>query len=177
VASSGPGLPAWSGSGGDGYLRASHADRERAVDVLKAGYAEGRLSKDEYDVRADRAFAARTLADLDAITADLPGGRMVAPSWPPGAAWPAGAGRPPAPARTNQLAIGALVCGVGQLFLGPLATIPAIVLGHMARREIRRTGEDGMGLATVGLVLGWAGAAILMLIAFLAMAVIAVAHN
>jgi Domain of unknown function (DUF1707)/Domain of unknown function (DUF4190) len=165
TASSGHGIPAWSGSGGDGYLRASTADRECAVEVLKTGYAEGRLTKDEYDARAGQAFAARTLADLDAVTADLPGGRPAAPAWPPAAV------------RTNQLAVGALVCGVGQLFLGPLATIPAIVLGHMARREIRRTGEDGMGLATIGLVLGWAGAALLMLIAFLAVAVIAVAHT
>ena len=57
----------WVGTGDDGavgvrdsrlgrrrYLRASTADRERAVDVLKAGFAEGRLTKDEYDGRAGR---------------------------------------------------------------------------------------------------------------------------
>jgi hypothetical protein len=33
--------------------------------------------------------------------------------------------------------------------------IPAVVLGHMARAEIRRTGEQGDGLAVAGLVLGW----------------------
>jgi hypothetical protein len=66
------------------------------------------------------------------------------------------------PARTNPLAIASLVCGIGQPFTGFLSTIPAIVLGHMARREIRRTGEDGKGLATVGLVLGWTGFAMLV---------------
>jgi hypothetical protein len=147
TARSGYGIPA----GGEAYLRASTADRERAIDLLKAGYAEGRLTKDEYDARAGRAFAARTLGELAVVTADLPGGHPGAPAWPS------------APARTNPLAVGALACGVGQLFLGPLATVPAVVLGHMARREIRRTGEDGMGLATAGLVLGWTGAALVVL--------------
>lgn len=56
--------------------------------------------------------------------------------------------------RTNSLAIAALVCGVVE-FVVPLAFIAAIVLGHKARRQIRRTGEDGYGLATAGLVLGY----------------------
>jgi hypothetical protein len=58
-------------------------------------------------------------------------------------------------------------CGVGQFMVGPLATIPAIVFGHLARSQIRRTGEQGAGLALVGLVLGW-GAVILGVIALLA---------
>jgi Domain of unknown function (DUF4190)/Domain of unknown function (DUF1707) len=145
---SGLGIPA----GGNAYLLASSADRDRAVDVLKAGYAEGRLSKGEYDSRASQALAARTLGDLARVTADLPGGHLAQPVWPVAAA----------PARTNPLAIASLVCGIGQPFTGMLSTIPAIVLGHMARREIRRTGEDGTGLATVGLVLGWTGFAVLV---------------
>jgi hypothetical protein len=145
---SGLGIPA----GGNAYLRASSADRDRAVDVLKAGYAEGRLTKDEYDSRADQALSARTLGDLARVTADLPGGHLAQPAWPAAAM----------PARTNPLAIASLVCGIGQPFTGFLSTIPAIVLGHMARREIRRTGEDGKGLATVGLVLGWTGFAVLV---------------
>jgi hypothetical protein len=39
---------------------------------------------------------------------------------------------------------------------GPLATIPAIVFGHISRRQIKRTGEQGAGLALAGLILGWA---------------------
>jgi DUF1707 SHOCT-like domain/Domain of unknown function (DUF4190) len=145
---SGYGIPA----GGNAYLRASTADRERAVDVLKAGYAEGRLSKQEYDSRASQAFAAGTVGDLARITADLPGGHLAQPAWPVAAG----------PARTNPLAIASLACGIGQPFTGMLSTIPAIVLGHMARREIRRSGEDGTGLATVGLALGWAGFGVLV---------------
>ncbi len=134
-----------------GYLRASTADRERAIDVLKAGYAEGRLTKEEYEARAGQAFAAPTVGELAAVTADLPGGHALGP-----------AGRP-LPARTNPMAVASLACGVGQPFTAFLSTIPAIVLGHMARREIRRTGEDGMGLATAGVVLGWTGFALLVL--------------
>jgi hypothetical protein len=151
TAQSGYGIPAWGETTGRGYLLASTADRESAVETLKAGYAEGRLSKEEYEARAEQAFTARTLGDLARVTADLPDGSLAAPPWRS------------APARTNPLAVGSLACGIGQLFFGPLATIPAIVLGHMARREIRRTGEDGMGLATAGLVLGWTGAALVVL--------------
>jgi hypothetical protein len=151
AAQSGYGVHAWGETRGQGYLLASTADRESTVEVLKAGYTEGRLTKEEYEGRAEQAFTARTLGDLARVTADLPGGPLAAgPRWS-------------APARTNTLAAVSLSCGVGQVFFGPLATIPAIVLGHMARREIRRTGEDGAGLATAGLVLGWTGAALTVL--------------
>jgi hypothetical protein len=61
-----------------GRLRASHADREHVIDVLKAAFVQGRLTKDELDARAGRTFAARTYADLSALTADLPAGLTVA---------------------------------------------------------------------------------------------------
>src|SRR6266542_6267788 len=51
------------------------------------------------------------------------------------------------PRRTNGLAVASLACGIGQLFFWFLAAIPAVVLGHMARRQIRQTGEDGAGMA------------------------------
>ena len=166
TAHSGYGIHAWGEPRGQAYLRASTADRDNAVEVLKAGYAEGRLSKEEYEARAEQAFTARTLGDLARLTADLPGGPLA----------PAPA-LPSAPARTNPLAVGSLACGIGQVFLGPLPTIPAIVLGHMARREIRRTGEDGMGLATAGLVLGWLGAGLVVLAClFIAVVVALIAH-
>jgi uncharacterized membrane protein len=142
---SGPGY----GMGG-GALRASDADRERAVEVLKTGYAEGRMPKDEYDTRVGQAYTAPTRADLELVTAQLPGG---------GPVLYATAGR-----RLNQLAVASLACGVGQPFTVGLSTIPAIVLGHIARGQIRRTGEDGAGLATAGLVLGWIGAGLIALI-------------
>jgi len=57
-----------------GHLRASHADREQVIGTLKAAFVQGRLAKDELDVRAGQAFAARTYAELAALTADLPTG-------------------------------------------------------------------------------------------------------
>jgi hypothetical protein len=66
------------GAGGRGHLRASHADREQVIGVLKAAFVQGRLTKDELDTRVDRAFASRTYADLAALTADLPAGLAAA---------------------------------------------------------------------------------------------------
>ncbi len=61
------------------------------------------------------------------------------------------------PRRTNSLAIAALSCAIAQIIAGPLSGIPAIVLGVMSMREIRRTGERGHGMAMAGLVLGIIG--------------------
>ena len=47
---------------------------------------------------------------------------------------------------------------------GPLATIPAIVFGHLARHQIKRTGEQGAGLALAGLILGWAAVVLAVLL-------------
>ena len=69
---------------------------------------------------------------------------------------------PPAPS-TNGLAIAALVCGVGGFVVG-LSFIPAIICGHLARRQIRRTGEQGAGLALAGLILGYVGIALFVVV-------------
>jgi hypothetical protein len=55
-------------------LRASDAEREQAIDAIKAAFVQGRLTRDELDVRAGQAFTARTWANLAALTADLPAG-------------------------------------------------------------------------------------------------------
>ena len=55
---------------------------------------------------------------------------------------------------TSPLAIVSMVCGMGALVLGPLAIL-AIVFGHIARGQVRRTGEGGRGMATAGLILGY----------------------
>jgi hypothetical protein len=62
------------GSAGRGGLRASRADREWVVDMLKAAFVQGRLTKDELDLRVGEAFASRTYAGLHALTADIPTG-------------------------------------------------------------------------------------------------------
>jgi hypothetical protein len=53
-------------------LRASCADRERVIDLLKAAFVQGRLDKDEFDARIGRAVASRTYGELAAVTADIP---------------------------------------------------------------------------------------------------------
>lgn len=55
-----------------GRMRASHADREQVIGTLKTAFVQGRLAKDEFDVRVGQAFAARTHAQLAAVTADIP---------------------------------------------------------------------------------------------------------
>jgi hypothetical protein len=57
---------------GRGHLRGSRADRERVIDVLKAAFAEGRLTRDEFDLRVGRVLKSRAYADFDAVTSDLP---------------------------------------------------------------------------------------------------------
>ena len=57
---------------GRSRLRASHADREHVVDMLKDAFVQGRVTKGEFDARVGRAFASRTYAELAAVTADIP---------------------------------------------------------------------------------------------------------
>ncbi|WP_232247590.1 DUF1707 and DUF4190 domain-containing protein [Kitasatospora azatica] len=179
----------WPGSGHPGYpaqqaqpmaaqaqpmaqMRAAHTDRDRTVDVLKAAYAEGRLSAEEYSDRFDAANRAQTYGQLAQLVADLPAGPVVTPMAAPMAA-PMAMPVPPTflpptrPAPNNGLAISALVFGLLCVpSVGTLA-IPAVVTGHLARRQIRQTKESGDGMATFGLVLGYlslAGWSLLLLL-------------
>ncbi len=63
-------------------LRASHADRDQVIDVLKVAFVQGRLTKDELDARIGQVFSARTYGDLAAVTADLPPRPAAAPRPP-----------------------------------------------------------------------------------------------
>jgi hypothetical protein len=53
-------------------LRASDADRERVADVLREAAGDGRLTMDELDERLDAVYLAKTYAELEPITHDLP---------------------------------------------------------------------------------------------------------
>ena len=53
-------------------LRASDADRERVANVLREAAGDGRLTMDELDERLDAVYAAKTYAELEPITRDLP---------------------------------------------------------------------------------------------------------
>jgi DUF1707 SHOCT-like domain len=67
----------------DPVLRASDLDRERVVGALQRHTAAGRLSLDEFAERAGWAYAAATLADLAAVTRDLPAEVTPAPGTAP----------------------------------------------------------------------------------------------
>jgi hypothetical protein len=152
-------------------MRAADADRDRVVGFLGTAYTEGRLSKDEYDARLESALTARTYADLDQLVADLPAARatMVPLMARTTVVTPL--------ARTNGLAVASLVCGLAQFAFGPLATIPAIVLGYVARSQIKRTGEQGAGLALAGLILGWAAVILGIVIIVAGLAISAGMHG
>jgi hypothetical protein len=133
-------------------MRASAADRDRTIDVIKAAYGEGRLTRDEFETRTTRTMSAKYYGELAAIVADLPSGPLGHPvAYQPPGYYPNLAPVPP----TNGLAVGALVCGILEFFTLGIAAVPAVILGHMARGQIRRTGERGDGMAITGLVLGW----------------------
>ncbi|MFC8200269.1 DUF1707 and DUF4190 domain-containing protein [Streptomyces sp. NPDC060006] len=137
-------------------MLASNADRERAVDVLRAGFGEGRMQQPEFEKRVARAYEARTVGELALLVADLPQGPVPLPA----ASGPVPRTFLPAVApRTNEKAVGSAICGVLCLVTVGLTGIPAVILGHTARSEIRRTGEGGDGLALTGLVFGWVSTA------------------
>lgn len=125
-----------------GYMRASTADRERAIDVLKDAFAEGRLTQEEFEQRAGQAFSARTYAELAGLTADLPAlGAMVLqlPGYP----------LPSASRPMNKLAVASLV-----LALMPVMPVLAVFTGLIAHGQIQERGERGAGVATAGILIG-----------------------
>ena len=109
---------------GHGRLRASHADREQVVGLLKAAYVQGRLTRDELDGRMGLALAARTYSELAVLTADLPAGPDGPPPRPgpdrvaPTAALTPTSAAAPAPARArtrNPSANRAVKSGAGAI--------------------------------------------------------------
>lgn len=159
----------WNGGMPVAAMRASHADRERAVDVLKAAYAEGRLNHAEYEQRVGLAYQAATYGELGRLVGDLPAG-PVPPSAFLAATAPAAPAvpvpptfLPPPQAPVNSLATTSLMCGLLGVAFG-IPAVPAIVLGHKARAEIRAYGGAGEGAATAGLALGWLGIAMWVMV-------------
>lgn len=64
------------------------------------------------------------------------------------------------PRGTNGLAIASLVTSL--VWVCGLSSIAAVVLGHVARGQIKRTGEQGAGLALAGLIIGYLGIALVV---------------
>src|SRR5580693_6319236 len=107
---------------GQGRWRASRADRDQVVDALKAAFVQGRLTADELDERAGQALAARTYAELAALTKDLPADPAPAPQPAPG--------RQQAPARRpqNTTASRAVKVGAGAIGVTVIAVAAAIAV-------------------------------------------------
>jgi hypothetical protein len=103
-------------AGALGRLRASHADREQAIDMLKAAFVQGRLTKVEFDLRVTQVFASRTYADLDALTTDIPAGVDSDPR-------PAVRAREPAPVMSFKTA-----ARVGAVGASPSVASAAVVM-------------------------------------------------
>jgi hypothetical protein len=160
----------WVSSAEHARMRACDADRERTADLLRTAFVEGRLNQDELDERLGRVYAARTYGDLATQTADLPVQRPL-PALPPP--------RTLAPPTTNGMAIASFVCGLLQLVTFGMTAIPAVILGHSARKQIRQTGQRGDQLAMTGLVLGWLGLATfaLVVVALIATALMVSSHG
>jgi len=130
-------------------MRSSTADRERAIDVLKAAFAEGRLTRDEFEQRTERVYRSQTYAELAALTADLPAGPLgTLPQQVtvPPVQYPAVPPRRP----VNSLAVAALICS----FIPGFPAAAAVLTGAMAHRQIQRSGERGDGMATAAIVIG-----------------------
>jgi hypothetical protein len=117
-------------------VRIGTAEREAAASALSEHFAAGRLDKDELEERLDRAYAAKTGADLELLFQDLPRpGSPVATTQPD---------RTSAPRRSNgrtALLIAVLVFAVlwvavvriPPFFLFPLVWI-FVARGHRGRR-------------------------------------------
>jgi len=115
---------------GQGRWRASHADREQVVGALQAAFVQGRLTADELDERVGQALAARTYAELAALTTDLAADPAPAPQ-PAPARQPAPASAPqPAPARRpqNTAASRAVKAGAGAIGVAVIALGAAIAV-------------------------------------------------
>lgn len=144
------------GPGSYGQMRATDADRDGVHSVLQAAYADGRLTWDEFDTRSTALMEAKTYDQLGALTADLH--------------LPVVYNQPRLPvAPTNRMAIASFVFSLLQFPFWFFAGIPAVICGHIARQQIKQTGQAGAGFAAVGLGLGYLGLLGPFLIAFLAL--------
>lgn len=143
-------------------LRASHADREQVIGLLKAAFVHGRLTKEEFDGRVALALAARTYAELTGLTGDLP----VTPAAPePGPPPVRACSRPLADAEVRQggraiahtavitvlLWAAAIVTFNGAMFVAAFgATCTVLAISAMTGSRLLGLWLDGGGLAGRG---------------------------
>ena len=97
-----------------GPLRASDAERERTVELLRAAAGDGRLTLEELAERVEGALVAKTRDALEPLTADLPSPALAPTRREPAPAGPSGSwaaaiaraagGSPPAPPSSTSWA-------------------------------------------------------------------------
>jgi hypothetical protein len=111
-------------------LRIGDADRERAQAILGDHYAAGRLDKDEYDLRLDQIWAARTRAELAPVFRDLPGAPRP-PGRPPYSTAAARTRFNPSPRRSwvGRLPTPLLVVLVVLGAIAVMANLPLVLVG------------------------------------------------
>ncbi|MFD1937736.1 MULTISPECIES: DUF4190 domain-containing protein [Nonomuraea] len=79
---------------------------------------------------------------------------------PPGGGYdPYGGYGAPQPNKTNGMAIAALISGIVGLVTCGVASIVGAILGHISLGQIKKTGEEGRGMALAGLILSYVGLA------------------
>jgi Domain of unknown function (DUF1707) len=129
----GPGDEIAPGAGGRTHMRASHADREQVIDLLKTAFVQGRLAIDEFDLRVGQVLASRTYADLGVLTADIPAGPVRAQS--------------PDPARKPASVPMAVRAAVGLMCAGAVLTLADVVTVLVTLGGVRWAAahDDGAG--------------------------------
>jgi hypothetical protein len=144
-------------------LRASDADREAVAERLRVASVDGRIDSEELEERLAAVYSARWVSDLDRIVADVV---PPPPPAPPAVPAPAPYYYPPAQQlpTTNGLAVASLVAGF--VWLGWLGSVFALIFGHIALGQIKRSNgrETGNGLAIAGLALGYIELGFLLLL-------------
>lgn len=117
------------------------------------------IGEPDRSVPADYPAAAGLPPPLDAPTPPgNPPPYPTSPALPQGYYQPTGYGydpyRPAPPAGTNGMAIGSLVCSLVGVFCCGVTCIVGVILGVMAMRETKRTGQGGYGIALAGTIIG-----------------------
>jgi hypothetical protein len=108
------------------------------IDVLQAAFVQGRLAKDEFDLRVGQVLASRTYADLAVLAADIPAGLTGA--------------QPPEPARESN---DKKAVGLGRridVLVGLAVTAASIVMAIVIHRPVTYCSYPGPGAPPPGCI-------------------------
>lgn len=135
-------------------------------DSLSADEATAKAEEETREVAAlPEEWAEEGMPEDLVESAPEPVERMVAPPPPPSRAYTPTSSKP-----TSGMAIASLVLGISGLTIVPfIASVAAIIIGYMARNEIRQRPDEigGDGLALAGIIMGWIAVGIAVLGLFL----------